>query len=111
MAKIKLKNAPITGRKGSITMKKQSIPQEFLDAIGIGNAKAVKKALDRHRLSQKWLIYRLDQDFGIELKPSELSELLNGSRPIGPVMQRAIWCAEQVIAEYESFYNKKRRKK
>ena len=90
-------------------MKKRSIPQEFIDAMGVENAKAVKKALDRHRLSQKWLLYRLDQDWGIKLRPSELSELLNGSRPIGPVMQRAIWCAEQVIAEYEGFYNKKRR--
>lgn len=90
-------------------MKKKSIPQEFLDVIGVENAKAVKKALDRHRLSQKWLLYRLDQDWGIKPKPSELSELLSGKRPVGNIMQMVIWCAEQVIAEYESFYNKKRR--
>lgn len=89
-------------------MKKRSIPKEFIDAIGVENAKAVKKALDRHCLSQKWLIFRLDQEWGIKLKPSELSELLNGIRPMGPVTQRAIWCAEQVVARYESFYNKKR---
>lgn len=90
-------------------MRRRSIPKEFLDVIDVENAKAVKKALDRNRLSQKWLLYRLDQDWGIKLKPSELSELLNGVRTIGPVTQRAIWCAEQVITEYESFYNKKRR--
>lgn len=90
-------------------MKRVNIPQEFLNLIGIENAKAVKKALDRHRLSQKWLLYRLDRDWGIKPKPSELSELLNGKRPIGSAMQMVIWCAEQVIAEYEGFYNKKRR--
>lgn len=90
-------------------MRKRSIPKEFLDAIGVENAKAVKKALDRHRLSQKWLLYRLDQDWGIKLKPSELSELLSGKRPVGHIMQMVIWCAEQVIAEYESYYDRRKK--
>ena len=90
-------------------MKRVNVPREFLNLIDIDNAKAVKAALDRNRLSQKWLLYRLDQDWGLKLKPSELSELLYGKRPVGPKMQKAIWCAEQVIAEYESFYNKKKR--
>lgn len=90
-------------------MKRVNVPQEFLDVIGVDNAKAVKKALDRNRLSQKWLLWRLDQDWGLKLKPSELSELLYGKRTVGPKMQKVLWCAEQVLAEYESFYNKKRR--
>ena len=90
-------------------MKRIKAPQEFLEVIGIENAKAVKKALDRNVLSQKWLLHRLDRDWGLQLKPSELSEVLYGKRPVGPKMQKVIWCAEQVIAEYESFYNSKRR--
>lgn len=90
-------------------MRKRSIPREFLDVISVENAKAVKKALDRHRLSQKWLLYRLDQDWGIKPRPSELSELLSGKRPVGPAMQTVIWCAEQVIAEYESFYERRKK--
>ena len=91
-------------------MKKSNIPQEFLAMIGIENAKAVKAALDRNRLSQKWLLWRLDQDWGFKLKPSELSELLYGKRPVGPKMQKVLWCAEQIIAEYESFYKERRKK-
>ena len=90
-------------------MKRINIPQEFLEVIGVDNAKAVKKALDRNRLSQKWLLWRLDQDWGLKLKPSEICELLYGKRPMGPKMQKAIWCAERIIAEYEGFYNSKRR--
>lgn len=90
-------------------MKRINVPQEFLNLIGVDNAKAVKAALDRNRLSQKWLLWRLDQDWGLKLKPSELSELLYGKRAVGPKMQKAIWCAEQVIAEYEGFYNRKKR--
>ena len=91
-------------------MKKGNIPQEFLAVIDAENARAVKAALDRNRLSQKWLLWRLDQDWGFKLKPSELSELLYGKRPVGPKMQRVLWCAEQIITEYESFYNERRRK-
>ena len=91
-------------------MKKGNVPQEFLAVIDAENARAVKAALDRNRLSQKWLLWRLDQDWGFKLKPSELSELLYGKRPVGPKMQRVLWCAERIITEYESFYNERRRK-
>ena len=60
-------------------MKKVNVPQEFLALIGADNAKAVKAALDRNMLTQKWLILRLDQDWGLKVKPSEMSELLMAS--------------------------------
>ena len=90
-------------------MRRKNVPREFLEVMSVENAKAVKAALDRNRLSQKWLLWRLDQDWGLKLKPSELSELLYGKRPVGPKMQRVLWCAEQIITEYESFYKERRR--
>lgn len=91
-------------------MKRKNVPREFLEVMGVENARAVKAALDRNRLSQKWLLWRLDQDWGLKIKPSEFSELLYGKRTVGPKMQRVLWCAEQVITEYESFYKERRRR-
>ena len=90
-------------------MRKKNVPREFLEIMGVDNARAVKAALDRNRLSQKWLLWRLDQDWGLKLKPSELSELLCGKRPVGPKMQKVLWCSEQIITEYETFYKERRR--
>ena len=82
--------------------------EELVKFINIDDARAIVAALDRNVLSQKWLIYRLDQDWGIKIRTSVLSELLNGERPIGPKMQRVLWCAKQVLREYEDFYGRKK---
>lgn len=81
---------------------------ELFEMVTVDSARAVKTALERHRLTQMWLIYRLDQDFGIKVRKSQLSEILDGKRPIGPRTQRLIWCCERVLEEYESFYKGRR---
>ena len=82
----------------------KSFKNEFFDYIGVDDATAVKKALERNRLTHKWLMHRLDRDFGIKVNRSYLSSVIEGKRAIGPKTQRLIWCAHRVIEEYESFY-------
>ena len=88
----------------SRTKKRTNIQNELFELVTVDTARAVKDALERNRLTQKWLIFRLDKDFGIQIQKSVLSEVFEGKRPIGKKMQRMLWCAERVIEEYESFY-------
>ena len=83
---------------------KRENKNEMFGLITVDDARALKTALDRNRLTQKWLMHRLDRDFGIKIRKSQLSEIMDGKRPLGPKMQRLIWCATRVIEEYESFY-------
>lgn len=69
------------------------------------DAKAIKVALGRNGLTQKWLMIRLDRDFGIKVRKNQLSEIIDGKRPMGKKTQRLIWCCERVIEEYEGFYS------
>lgn len=71
------------------------------------HAKAIKAALLRHHLTQRWLLHRLDRDWGIKVSYVVLSDVLEGKRPIGRKMQRMLWCAGQIIKEYEEFYKEK----
>ena len=77
------------------------------ESMNAESAKAIKKALARNRLSQEWLIYRLDRDWGIKVNYAHISAVLNGKRTIGVRTQRMLWCSEQIIKEYEEFYKKK----
>ena len=83
---------------------KKDRKNELFELVTVDNARAVKEALERNRLTQLWLIYRLDKDFGIRVKKSQLSEILDGKRTLGPRTQRLIWCCERVLEEYEKFY-------
>ena len=71
------------------------------------SAKAIKRALARNKLSSDWLIHRLDKDWGIKVNYAHISAVLNGKRAIGPRTQRMLWCAEQIIKEYEEFYKER----
>ena len=71
------------------------------------SAKAIKSALARNKLTNDWLIHRLDRDWGIKVNYAHISAVLNGKRPIGRKTQRMLWCAEQIIREYEEFYKDK----
>ena len=82
--------------------KKQRAPS--YEYITPDDAATVRARLDRNRLTQKWLIFRLDRDWGISVKSSQLSEILDGKRPLGPKTQRLIWCCLKIIEEYEKFY-------
>ena len=74
------------------------------ELMTVDDAARVRERLDKNRLSQKWLLFRLDRDWGIQVKRSQLSEIIDGKRPIGPKTQRLIWCCLKVIEEYEKFY-------
>lgn len=74
------------------------------EAINAESAKAIKRALARNKLTNDWLIHRLDKDWGIKVNYAHISAVLNGKRAIGPRTQRMLWCAEQIIKEYEEFY-------
>lgn len=74
------------------------------ELMTLDDAAAVRERLDRNRLTQKWLIFRLDRDWGISVKKSQLSEILDGKRALGPKTQKLIWCSLRVIDEYERFY-------
>ena len=77
------------------------------ESMNAESAKAIKRALARNRLSQEWLVYRLDQDWGIKVNYAHISAVLSGKRAIGPRTQRMLWCAEQIIKQYEEFYKEK----
>lgn len=93
-------------------MKKPKAKQFELDEISVADAKRVGRALFEYRLTQGWLILRLNRDWGIQIRQSQLSEVIAGKRELGPKMRLVIWCAQQVIAQYEEFYGyrKKERK-
>ena len=84
-------------------MKKER-KNELFELITSDDAVEVKRALERNRLTQKWLMFRLDRDFGIKVKKSYLSQIVDGGRQLGPKAQRMIWCCLRVIEEYETFY-------
>lgn len=85
-------------------MKKQKVNRQVPEDISVSDAKRVGRALYNHCLSQKWLQMRLDRDWGIKIHTSQLSEVLDGKRAIGPKMRLVIWCSQQIIAQYEEFY-------
>lgn len=74
------------------------------ESINEESAKEIKRALARNRLGQDWLIHRLDKDWGIKVNYAHISAVLNGKRALGARTQRMLWCAEQIIKEYEEFY-------
>ena len=74
------------------------------ELMTVDDATRVRERLDKNRLSQKWLLFRLDRDWGIQVRKSQLSEILDGKRALGPKTQRLIWCCHRVIEDYESFY-------
>lgn len=74
------------------------------ESMNAESAKAIKRALARNKLSSDWLIHRLDKDWGIKVNYAHISAVFNGKRQIGPRTQRMLWCAEQIIKEYEEFY-------
>ena len=84
-------------------MKKNQKKSSY-ELMTLDDAAAVRARLDRNRLTQKWLIFRLDRDWGISVKKSQLSEILDGKRALGPKTQKLIWCSLRVIDEYERFY-------
>lgn len=84
-------------------MKKNQTKSSY-ELMTLDDAAAVRERLDRNRLTQKWLIFRLDRDWGISVKKSQLSEILDGKRALGPKTQKLIWCSLRVIDEYERFY-------
>ena len=84
-------------------MKKNQKKSSY-ELMTLDDASAVRERLDRNRLTQKWLIFRLDRDWGISVKKSQLSEILDGKRALGPKTQKLIWCSLRVIDEYERFY-------
>ena len=95
-------------------MKKYTIPHELLDGISVADAKEIHKKLIDHHLTQKWLLHRLNQDYGIRIRESSFSQLLTGQRPIGRKMQLAIYLSHKIIKSYEDSlpnYNTPRRKK
>ena len=74
------------------------------ETMNVDDAKRIKQALARHRLSQEWLIHRLDRDWGIKINYAAMSAVLAGKRTIGRRMQRMLWCSNQIIKKYEDFY-------
>lgn len=95
-------------------MKKYNIPDELLDGISEADAKAIYKKLINHCLTQKWLMFRLNKDYGIKIRKSQFSELIAGKRPIGRQMQLAIYLSRKIIEQYEASlpnYDEPRRKK
>ena len=74
------------------------------ETMTIDDARRIKKALARNKLSQEWLIHRLDRDWGIQINYAALSAVLAGKRTIGRRMQRMLWCSDQIIKKYEDFY-------
>ena len=95
-------------------MKRQPIPDELLDGISVADAKEIYKKLIDHYLTQKWLRYRLNTDYGIKVRDSAFSQLLTGQRPIGKKMQLVIYLSHKIIKSYEESlpdYNTPRRKK
>ncbi|MBE6547954.1 MAG: hypothetical protein E7667_03625 [Ruminococcaceae bacterium] len=85
-------------------MKKQKAKQFELDEISIADAKRVGQKLFDYRLTQDWLMLRLNKDWGISIRQSQLSEVLAGKRALGPKMRLVVWCCMQVIRQYEEFY-------
>ena len=95
-------------------MKKYSVPDELLNGISEADAKEIYKKLIEHCLSQKWLLFRLDKDYGIKMRKSQFSELIAGKRYIGKKMQLAIYLSYEIIESYERSlpnYDTPRRKK
>jgi len=84
-------------------MKKEN-KQELFELLTEDDARSVKERLERARLTQLWLLFRLDRDFGIRIKKAYLSILLDGNRPLTHKTCRIIWCAIKVLDEYEKFY-------
>ncbi len=82
------------------------MPEKY-EEMNVLNAKEIKTALARNVLTQRWLMHRLDRDWGIKVNYAALSDVLEGKRPIGRKMQRMLWCADQIIKEYEEFYKEK----
>ena len=76
------------------------------ETMTIDDARRIKKALARNKLSQEWLIHRLDRDWGIQIIYAALSAVLAGKRTSGRRMQRMLWCSDQIIKKYEDFYRK-----
>ena len=85
-------------------MKKQKAKQFELDEISIADAKRIGRALFDYRLTQSWMILRLNVDWGIRIRQSQLSEVIAGKRELGPKMKLAVWCCIQIIEQYEMFY-------
>lgn len=77
------------------------------ESINEESVKAIVKALKRNRLTNLWLIHRLDKDWGIKVNPAHLAPVFSGKRRIGRKTQRMLWCAEQIIKEYEEFYKER----
>ena len=78
--------------------------EEIFDHLTVDDARHVKERLERARLTQKWLSFRLDRDFGIVMKKSHISEIIDGKRPMTHKNRRVIWCCHKVLDEYESIY-------
>ena len=91
-------------------MRKKKAKQFELDEITISDAKRVGRALFEYRLTQGWLILRLNRDWGIKISQSLLSEVMAGKRELGPKMRLAVWCCIQIIEQYEEFYGYRKKK-
>lgn len=76
------------------------------ETMTIDDVRRIKKALARNKLSQEWLIHRLDRDWGVQINYATLSAVLAGKRAIGRRTQRMLWCSDQIIKKYEDFYRK-----
>ena len=77
---------------------------ELFDLINVDDIVTIRKSLERNQLPYKWLMHRLDRDFGIKVKQSFLSQVMEGHKGLGPKTRRMIWCSLRVVEEYESFY-------
>lgn len=88
--------------------KKVEVSARLLNEITADDARAVKRRLDEHCLSQKWLLRRLRLDYGIELSMSNLCDLFYGRWRISNNKhsngQRVIFCAREILDRYESVF-------
>lgn len=79
--------------------------EEIFDHLTVDDARRVKERLERNRLTQKWLSFRLDRDFGIVMSKSHISEIIDGKRAMTHKNRRVVWCCHKVLDEYERFYS------
>lgn len=83
-------------------MKKQK--PEIYDHFTEDDARRVKARLERNRLTQKWLAFRLDRDYGVVIAKSQVSEIIDGKRSMTRKNCHIVWCCHKILDEYERLY-------
>lgn len=84
------------------------VSERLLEAITEEDARAVKRRLEAAHLSQTWLLYHLEEIYGIKISTSNISDLLNGrwsiSRNKHDHGRKIIFCAKEILGRYESVF-------